>query len=95
MTSNLRLAAMGLVAIGAAGALGGCAGRSVLNPDQVVVRLEDYRDVDGATQVAQQTCARRGGRARLVAVVNTNTSSRFRTYESRPPEAVFSCDPVR
>jgi len=90
MTTKLMLAAMGLAV-----ALGGCSGRSLLDPNQVVVRVEDNQNIEGATAVAQETCARRGGHARLVAVVNQNVSSRHRTFEQRPPDAVFSCDPGR
>jgi hypothetical protein len=90
-----RLAAVGLVAIGVGGALAGCSGRSVLGSNQVVVRVEDNRDIAGATAVAQETCARRGGRARLVAVVNQDIGGPQRSFERRPPDAVFECDPAR
>jgi hypothetical protein len=93
MNTKFRLAAMGLAIV--SGGLGGCTGRSLLDPNQVVVRVEDNRDIEGATQVAQETCARRGGRARLVAVVNQNVGGRFRNFEQRPPDAVFECDPIR
>ena len=93
MNTKICLAAMGLAVV--ASGLGGCTGRSLLDPNQVVVRVEDNRDIEGATQVAQETCARRGGRARLVAVVNQNVGGRFRNFEQRPPDAVFSCDPIR
>jgi hypothetical protein len=95
MNSRLRLAAVGLVAIGSIGTLAACSGRGLLDPNQVVVRVEDNRDVAGATAVAQETCARRGGQARLVAVVNQNTGGRRDNWEPRPPDAVFTCDPVR
>jgi hypothetical protein len=92
MNAKFCLAAMGLAV-----ALGGCAGGgpSLVDPNQVVVRVEDNQNVEGAIQVAQETCARRGGRARLVAVVNQNVSFRHRNFEQRPPDAVFTCDPVR
>jgi hypothetical protein len=96
MDSRLRLAAVGLVAIGVGGALAGCSGRGVLDSNQVVVRVEDNRDIAGATAVAQETCGRRGRQARLVAVVNQNvTGGRNRNFEARPPDAVFECDPGR
>ena len=92
MNTTLRLAAMGLVTMAA---LAGCSGRGVLDSNQVVVRVEDNRDVAGATAVAQETCARRGRQARLVAFVNQNVTGRNRSFEPRPPDAVFECDPVR
>ncbi len=84
-----------LAAVGLTVALGGCTGRSLLDPNQVVVRVEDNNSIDAATQVAQETCARRGQQARLVAVVNQNMSNRHRNFTPLPPDAVFACDPVR
>ena len=93
MTIALRAAAFGLAAM--AGTLAGCAGQGLVDPNQVVVRVEDNRDIAGVTAVAQETCARRGRTARLVAVVNQNVGGRNRSYEPRPPDAVFECDPPR
>ncbi len=73
---------------------GGTAGGS----SQVVVRLDgDISDVDGATRVAERTCASRGARARFVALVSPPPpfgSPRVPPRTASIPEAVFACDPL-
>jgi hypothetical protein len=100
MRTGLRVAALALAAVGSAVTLAGCSGSGggggILSSNQVVVRLDDA-SVAHATQVAQQTCAYRGGNARLVAVVSGGDggSGRFGPADVRVPDAVFACDPAR
>lgn len=60
---------------------------------QVVVRLEaGTAGLEDATRTAEQTCASRGGRARLLAVVNPPPFPPHLPPTTRVPEAVFACD---
>jgi hypothetical protein len=98
MRTGLRLAALALAAVGSAVTLAGCSGGSsgFLGANQVVVRLDDH-NVANATQVAQQTCAYRGGNARLLAVVSDGSGGggRLGPTEPQTPDAVFACDRAR
>jgi hypothetical protein len=89
MHNRASWAALLLAAAGSIGTLAGCT-----DPNQVVVRVEDNRDIEGARAVAEQTCAHRGRRARLIAVINQNNGPRSDQFEPRPPDAVFECDPL-
>ncbi len=84
----------GPLALAAALALAGCTGGSRLE-NQVIVRLDgDPADIAGAQRVADATCERRGGRARFLALVYEDMSL-IRRDTTRPPDAVFACDPLR
>ncbi len=80
---------MAMVVTGCAPAGGG--GSS--SGSQVVVRLEaGTAGLDDATRTAEQACAGRGGRARLLAVVNPPPIPPHLPPSTRVPEAVFACD---
>jgi hypothetical protein len=73
--------------------LAGCSGGSALS-NQVIVHLdENPNDLAGAQRVADATCRARGGRARLMTVVNNDTGM-MENEDTRPPDAVFACDPA-
>ncbi len=84
----------GLAAVVVLAACGGQAGRGGAGANsQVVVRLEaGTAGLDDATRTAEQICASRGGRARLLAVVNPPPSPPHLPPSARVPDAVFACD---
>ena len=93
----MRLWGVAAVAVVAACAGGQPGGGTAGNAGQVVVRLDgDISDVDGATRVADRTCATRGGRARFIALVSPPPSfaPRIPPATANVPEAVFTCDPA-
>jgi hypothetical protein len=95
MNSRIGYAVAALAALGSMGTLAACSGGGLAG-NQVVVHVEDNRDIAGATAVAQQTCARRGGNARMIAFVSSNRGGgRFDSPDPQPPDAVFQCDPAR
>ena len=70
--------------------MAGCEGLTQSN--QVIVRLIGV-DRDGAQQIAQAECTRRGtGRARFLTIVDNATGTRYENPE--PSDAVFVCDPA-
>jgi hypothetical protein len=96
MNSRISCAVAVLAALGSVGTLAACGGGGLAG-NQVVVHVEDNRDIAGATAVAQQTCARRGGNARMIAFISPDTGGggQFHNRDPQPPDAVFQCDPAR
>jgi hypothetical protein len=96
MNSRIVRGVAVLAALGAMGTLAACSGGGLAG-NQVVVHVEDNRDIAGATAVAQQSCAHRGGNARFLAFVSPNggAGGRFDGSDRLPPDAVFQCDPAR
>jgi hypothetical protein len=97
MNSRIACAVAVLAAVGSVGTLAACSGGGLAG-NQVVVHVEDNRDIAGATAVAQQTCAHRGGgQARMIAFVSANRGGggRFDSPDPQPPDAIFQCDPAR
>jgi hypothetical protein len=93
MNSGVGCTVAVLAALGSVAMLAACSGRG---SSQVVVHVEDNRDIAGATAVAQQSCALRGGQARLIAVISPNSGGGpFHNRDPQPPDAVFECDPAR
>jgi hypothetical protein len=96
MNSGIGCAVAVLAALGSVGTLTACSGGGLAG-NQVVVHVEDNRDLAAATVVAQQSCTSRGGgRARMIAFVSPDSGShRFSGGDPQPPDAVFQCDPAR
>jgi hypothetical protein len=97
MNSRISCAVAVVAALGSVGMLSACSGGGLAG-NQVVVHVEDNRDLAAATVVAQQTCAHRGGgQARMIAFVSPNNGGggRFSSPDPQPPDAIFQCDPAR
>jgi hypothetical protein len=95
MNSRISCTVAVLAALGSVGTLSACNGGGLAG-NQVVVHVEDNRDLASATAVAQQTCAHRGGgRARMIAFVSPDMGGPFSTHDPQPPDAIFQCDPAQ
>ena len=71
-----------------------CSGGSLGTSNQVAVHLdENPNDLAAAQRVADATCRGRGGRARFLTIV-TNDAGAREVEDTRPPDAVFACDPA-
>jgi hypothetical protein len=76
-------------------ALGACSGLGSLSTaNQVIVHLDQNpNDLAAAQRVADDTCRRRGGRARFIARLSSDEGSHD-VRSPAPPDAVFICDPA-